>query len=336
MRCVTRVVPVHPDEPDPATLEDAARVLRNHGLVAFPTETVYGLGALAFEPAAVARIFEAKGRPPTNPLIVHVDGEAMARLCVDGWPEAAAMLAKEFWPGPLTLVLPRSEFIPDIVTGGGPTVGVRMPAPAVARGLITAAGSPLAAPSANRSNRISPTSADHVLADLDGEVEMILDGGSTNLGIESTVIDLADGRLRLLRPGVISPEWIGQVLGRDVEVVDAVDEPGSTSSSPGRLSLHYAPRVPCDRVEAGERAPWDEKVALILFGDDINRFVTFEMVAWLMEPESAARGLYTALRKLERIGLDSGRRCVVGMPPDVPEWRAIRDRLLRATRSAQG
>ncbi len=187
----TRVLQVDRDEPDPAAISEAARVLRAGGLVAFATETVYGLGADATNPEAVARIFEAKGRPSTNPLIVHVADKADALACVAEWPGRADRLADRFWPGPLTLVLPRSSIIPDIVTAGQETVGVRVPRSGVARWLILEAGCPVAAPSANRSTGISPTEARHVLKDLDGKVDLVLDSGPTGVGIESTVLDLS-------------------------------------------------------------------------------------------------------------------------------------------------
>ncbi len=186
----TRVLQVDPQQPAPGALEDAAEVLFKKGLVAFATETVYGLGALATDAAAVERIYQAKGRPAFNPLIVHVDGISQARQCASDWPEAADRLAGMFWPGPLTLVLRRSSLIPDVVTAGRDTVALRVPLPLVARSLIAQVGQPLAAPSANRSNRLSPTRAEHVLADLGGLIELILDSGPTSFGLESTVVDL--------------------------------------------------------------------------------------------------------------------------------------------------
>ena len=188
--------------------------MRRGGLVAFATETVYGLGAIATLPEAVSRIFAAKERPAINPVIVHVAGVAQAGHCVAEWPATAQTLAERFWPGPLTLVLNRSAIIPDQVTAGNDTVGVRAPAGKVARGLIERTGQPIAAPSANRSNRISPTRAEHVLADLDGRIDLIIDSGPTALGLESTVLDLTTSTPRLLRPGPISIEELEAVLGR--------------------------------------------------------------------------------------------------------------------------
>src|SRR4051794_3459108 len=212
MSSTTRVIAVDPRQPDPSVLEEAARVLMRGGLVAFATETVYGLGADATNPEAVARIFAAKGRPTFNPLIVHASHTDMARACVADWPETAHALAGRFWPGPLTLVLPRSTIIDDIVTAGHDTVGVRIPEPPLARRLIAAAGRPIAAPSANRSTGVSPTLASHVLADLDGRIDLVLDSGQTAVGLESTVLDVTTRLPRILRPGPVTLSEIEGVL----------------------------------------------------------------------------------------------------------------------------
>ena len=239
----TRVVAVDPDRPDPDAIEQAAAIIRSGGLVAFGTETVYGLGADATNPDAVARIFAAKGRPATNPLIVHVADVAGAAACVAEWPESAATLAAHFWPGPLTLVLPRSNIIPDIVTAGQGTVGVRVPASVVACDLIRRAGRPIAAPSANRSNRISPTTAAHVAKDLDGAVDLILDSGPCLGGIESTVLDLSGPTPAVLRPGLVSAEAIAVVLGGPVAHRVGPVAPGRAAPSPGRRG-HGSPPLP--------------------------------------------------------------------------------------------
>ena len=209
----TPVITLDPDEPDPAVLKLAASILKQGGLVAFATETVYGLGAVATNSEAVTRIFEAKGRPARNPVIVHVTGVAQARECVDDWPRAAETLAARFWPGPLTLVLKRSAIIPDVVTAGLDTVAVRVPVGKVALGLIERTEEPIAAPSANRSNRLSPTRALHVLADLDGRIDLIIDSGPTAVGLESTVIDLTTPIPRVLRPGPIAASELASALG---------------------------------------------------------------------------------------------------------------------------
>ncbi|MDI6869750.1 MAG: L-threonylcarbamoyladenylate synthase [Bacillota bacterium] len=247
----TRVVRVDPVHPAPGALREAGEVLRGGGLVAFPTETVYGLGADALNPAAVRRIFAAKGRPGDNPLIIHVaDRESLAGL-VKEVPEAARALMDRFWPGPLTLVLPKAELVPDEVTAGLATVAVRMPNHRVALGLIAAAGVPVAAPSANRSGRPSPTTAAHVWEDLGGRVEFILDAGPTGVGVESTVVDLTGPRPVVLRPGGLALEDLRQVAG-EVTVDPAllgreVDRP----RSPGLKYTHYAPKAPLTLIEPG-------------------------------------------------------------------------------------
>ncbi|MFW6201455.1 MAG: L-threonylcarbamoyladenylate synthase, partial [Gemmatimonadota bacterium] len=204
-----RVLTVDPESPDPAAIDRAARALREGRLIAFPTETVYGLGADALDADAVRRIFEAKERPPRNPLIVHVADAAAARGLVERWPPAAGRLADAFWPGPLTLVLPKRPEVPDEVTAGLPTVAVRVPSHPVARALLLAAGVPVAAPSANPFTGVSPTTARHVQSGLADRIDLVLDAGPTPVGIESTVVDLSGPKPRLLRPGMISPEALG-------------------------------------------------------------------------------------------------------------------------------
>ncbi len=201
----TIVLHVRADSPDVESIDYATSVLRSGGLVAFPTETVYGLGANALDAAAVARIFAVKGRPANNPVIVHVAAVDDVAAVATEWPEVAAHLAARFWPGPLTLVLPRRSEVPDIVTAGGPTVAVRLPAHPVAQAVIRAAETPLAAPSANRSTHLSPTQAAHVLQELEGQIDLVLDAGPTPGGLESTVLDLTSTPPRLLRPGLITP-----------------------------------------------------------------------------------------------------------------------------------
>lgn len=306
--------------------------MKRGGLVAFATETVYGLGADATNPEAVARIFEAKGRPAFNPLIVHAAHSAMARSCVLEWPEAAQALDAAFWPGPLTLVLPRSATIPDIVTAGRDTVGVRVPKPAVARFLIGHAGRPIAAPSANRSTGISPTLVRHVLEDLDGRVELILDSGQTVVGLESTVLDLTTRRPRILRPGPITAAQIEHVLGGDR--IQTLVEPVSHEAltSPGQMAVHYAPRTRAVRIDDADDLAsfaWPGRAALLVVGEhrvpslpaDLHRFT-------LKTPELAARDLYVVLHQCDALNLDL---VVVLPPPDRPEWAAVRDRLRRAT-----
>jgi L-threonylcarbamoyladenylate synthase len=331
----TSLIQVDPERPDPSALDAAAAVLSRGGLVAFATETVYGLGALATDAAAVSRIFAAKGRPLFNPLIIHVASVDQACAFSATWPDVARRLADAFWPGPLTLVLPRSAHIPMIVTGGRDTVAVRLPAPAVARGLIERVGQPLAAPSANRSNRVSPTCAEHVLSDLDGLIELVLDSGPTSVGLESTVVDLTVSPLRILRPGPVRPDEIAFCLG-GIEQVESArqDVTGvENAASPGMQPIHYAPRTSTWRAEsAQELQSIDISVpaAIVILGPHrLEDLPASPLRIELHDPSTAGRDLYAVLHRLDALGLD---RIIVLMPPDEPQWSAARDRLLRAAR----
>jgi L-threonylcarbamoyladenylate synthase len=308
----------------PADLDEAAALLLRGGLVAFPTETVYGLGALALEPLAVRAIYAAKARPLTNPLIVHVLGEDEARPLVARWPMEALQLSGRFWPGPLTLVLPRTALVPDECTAGGDTVGVRAPSHPVARALLERVGAPLAAPSANRAEHVSPTSAAHVLRDLNGRIDAVLDGGRCAYGIESTVIGL-DGPPRLLRKGAIPAAEIEELIGPLETRLSA-----GIAQSPGLQRRHYAPaavvrlaaRPELESVAARVPGP----VGVLLRGDT----PALQGVALARLPEDApgfARGLYAALRDLEDAGC---KAIVIEQVPPGSEWDAIRDRLTRA------
>lgn len=317
-----------------AELDTAAAILRAGGLVAFPTETVYGLGADALNADAVRRIYEAKGRPSFNPLIVHVADIAQAgRVAV--WDDRAERLAQHFWPGPLTLVLPRRLMVPDIVTGGGPTVAVRRPAHPVAQALIVAAGVPLAGPSANRSGQLSPTTAEHVLRDLDGRIDAVLDGGPTRAGIESTVVDLSSVEPRLLRPGPIRPTDLEALLGPIAHRPFAVTDVSGSNRiatgalpSPGLLDKHYAPQTPLllapDDGTAQARS-LGGRVGLVTQLDTILPGVTVERLP--ADADGYAAGLYAALHRLDRLGLT---HIIVASLPDGEEWLAVRDRLRRA------
>lgn len=325
-----------PECPDAAVLDEAGAVLRAGGLVAFATETVYGLGADATNAAAVAGIYEAKGRPAFNPLIVHADSLVMALSCVSHWPEIAAKLAASFWPGPLTLVLPKSSLIPDIVTAGRPTVGVRIPRPRVTRELIAKTGRPLAAPSANLSTGVSPTLASHVLDDLGGRIDLILDSGQTTLGLESTVLDLSTGSPRSLRPGPISASAIEEVVG-ELHLQDDQHTISDRPSSPGQLAVHYSPKTAAVRIdELSELAstPNMGTTAYVILGKHNLTEIAGAPHQYLLEnPELAAREFYRVLRACDALGV---RRIVVISPPDQPEWRAVRDRLWRATQPVAG
>ena len=311
----------------PRDLDTAADLLRRGGLVAFPTETVYGLGALALEPLAVRAVYAAKGRAATNPLIVHVLGEDDARSLCARWPIEAQELAARFWPGPLTIVVPRTDRVPDEVTGGGPTVAVRAPSHPGARKLLARVGAPLAAPSANRSEHVSPTTARHVLRDLNGRIDAVIDGGRCPVGIESTVVALTPSGPRLLRAGAVSRAQLEELLG---EVPDASTS-APVPASPGQGKRHYAPAAlvrlapasTLPRVAADLPRPVG---ALIRSEIDLAEGVI--PVRLPSDPAGYARDLYAALRDLEDRGCTS--ICIESVP-STPEWDAIRDRLTRAS-----
>jgi L-threonylcarbamoyladenylate synthase len=293
-------------------LRRAAELIRGGGLVVFPTETVYGLGANALDAAAVARIFAVKGRPRKSPLIVHVDSIQMARALVLEWPEAAERLARKYWPGPLTLVLPKQPAIPDIVTAGLATVGLRMPAHPLALELIREAGVPIAAPSANLFTQLSPTTAEHVRQTLGDAVDLVLDGGPAAVGIESTVLSLVGGVPVLLRPGVISLPEIESLIG---PVRIAEDSGLDSHASPGMHPRHYSPRTPLLLLATGDMEPAG-RGAWLRLGREMPT-----------EPRAYAARLYDALHRLDAAGLDW---IAVERPPDAPEWAGVLDRLQRA------
>jgi L-threonylcarbamoyladenylate synthase len=311
----------------PGDLDDAAAVLRRGGLVAFPTETVYGLGALALDPLAVRAIYAAKGRPSGNPLIVHVLGEDDARPLLARWPLEARQLAARFWPGPLTLVLPRTALVPDEVTAGGDTVGVRAPSHPVARALLQRVGAPLAAPSANSAGHVSPTSAAHVLRDLNGRIDAVLDGGRCPVGIESTVLALDGPTPRLLRAGALSRADLEELVGP----IEIGPRPGTgVAQSPGQQHRHYAPAALVRLVGppglAAAVASLPGRIGVLLRGE--TPAPAAAAVARLPEdPAGYARGLYAALRDLEDADCNA---IVVEQVPAGGEWDAIRDRLTRA------
>jgi L-threonylcarbamoyladenylate synthase len=328
----TEVLPVNAEAPQPEAIARAVDVLRRGGLVAFPTETVYGLGAVALDPAAVARIFEAKGRPATNPLIVHVSRAEEARALTSDWPQTAARLAARFWPGPLTLVLPRSPCVPDLVTANGPTVALRVPAHPVALALLRAAELPVAAPSANRSTSLSPTRAEHVLRGLDGRIELILDGGPTAGGLESTVLDMTTDPPRLLRPGLVAPAEIESQIGPILRPGEVAA--GQPLRSPGMLRRHYAPGTPLECVMEDGGARVEEllrgglRVGWVRFGAEAKMRPGLVEITLPREPSAYAAGLYAALHSLDEAGVD---RLVVTLPPQSEEWLAVHDRLRRAS-----
>jgi L-threonylcarbamoyladenylate synthase len=332
----TELLQIDANEPDASVLARAADVLKRGGLVAFPTETVYGLGANALDAAAVARIYVAKGRPARNPLIVHVLDSTQARELAE-WDDRAEKLAARFWPGPLTLVLRKKYVVPEIVTAGGDTVALRAPAHAVARGLIAAAGMPIAAPSANRSSAVSATRAEHVLRMLDGRIDMILDGGATAGGIESTVVSLVGERPKLLRPGLLPAAEIEAAIGALASVGDSASS-DAPLPSPGMLSRHYAPAgqlelTPDDGyaralalVRSGHRVGW---LRLAGVEGESRAFGLDRLKAFVLPRDPAGYGarLYDVLHELDAWSAD---RIVVESPPREAAWGAIHDRLERA------
>jgi L-threonylcarbamoyladenylate synthase len=310
----------------PELVERAAQVIREGGLVAFPTETVYGLGANALDSKAVARIFEAKGRPQTSPLIVHVSSVEMARTVAREWPASAEALAAAFWPGPLTLVLPKQAQIPENVTAGLDTVGVRMPKHPVALDLIREAGTPVAAPSANRFTELSPTTAEHVLKALGDRVDLILDGGPCQVGIESTVLSLAGGRPALLRPGMISRDQIEEVIGGEIE--EGAARVSGAHPSPGMHARHYSPSTPLLLIPEGDALTAGGRGAILWLTHEppVSRMIHAEQMP--ADPESYAAILYDTLHRLDERGFDW---IAVERPPSWPEWAAVIDRLTRSS-----
>ena len=321
-----------------AAIEEAAATLVRGGLVAFPTETVYGLGARADRGDAVRKIFAAKGRPSGNPLIVHVADRDSARSLAAEWPAIADALAEAFWPGPLTLVVRRAEgAIADEVTAFGPTVGVRVPMHSAALALLRAARVPVAAPSANRSTTISPTTADHVQKTLEGAIEAVLDAGPTGFGIESTIVDVTRSPMRLLRHGAIPLSALarfGDVIDVTAEAVDS----SQRADAPGMHAKHYAPRaraVLADREEVtaivDRLVLKGERVGTIVVGDvtsreDLPSSGICEVLP--SEPQGYARELYAALHRLDDAGCDA---IVIARVDESEAWAAVRDRLRRAT-----
>ena len=334
-----------------ADIKNAAELLRSGRLVAFPTETVYGLGADAANPAAIELIYATKGRPGTNPLIVHVPDVSAARKLVTQWPESAERLAERFWPGPLTIILPKARgpgSIPDNATAGLGTLALRVPNHPLALTLLREFDGPLAAPSANRSTRVSPTTARHVRDEFpdsvaaggtSGEPSLILDGGPCDVGIESTVLDLT-GEPTILRPGRVRPDELVPIIGAvRTGTTPSLEGP---AKSPGQQEVHYAPRAKSysfpsvrQRVVAGALAR--DRSAVLLLGDAKTSRTYPEnhglrRAGWLIlmpdNPEEYARVLYKTLRELDERMAEA---IYIEMPPAAPEWAAVRDRLTRAT-----
>jgi len=334
----TEILSTHTPQLFSDAIKRAAALLRAGEVVALPTETVYGLAANALDERAVAKIFQIKGRPAHNPLIVHVASHEMARCCVKNFPSLAEKFAKAFWPGPLTLVLPGAEHLPGNVTAGGSTVGIRWPGHPFIQAVVRECDFPLAAPSANLSNRVSPTNAEHVRAQLAGKIPLIVDGGQSQVGIESTVLDLSVSPPKILRPGMIHAESLAAV---GVEI----QSPGNVSSasnegtlrSPGMLQKHYSPKAKLLVLSWDHEADVRSQLSTLNF-----QLSTVHIIAHTRIPsgenfagvsviphdaEAFARALYAELHRCD----DAGVKCiVVEKPPDLPEWSGILDRLRRA------
>ncbi len=310
-------------------IDAAVQALRDGDLVAFPTETVYGLGANAQNPVAVRKIFEAKGRPASHPVIVHLDSPRYLHRWVREVPETALRLGERFWPGPLTIVMPRAANVHDIVTGGQDTIAVRVPSHPMAQQLLTAFGGGIAAPSANRYGRLSPTRPDHVRDELGDAVRIILDGGECQIGLESTIVACEGSRVRLLRPGAVTASQLREIVGDLLVGPDAQSPrvPGSTPS-------HYAPSTPMSIVPAGEI---DAQAAALSRGGRRIAVLAQRLplkahkyVTWInagRRPEQYAQDLYANLRTLDKAGC---RQILVQDVPRDERWDAARDRLLRA------
>jgi L-threonylcarbamoyladenylate synthase len=306
----------------------AAEIIKKGGIVAFPTETVYGLGADAFNPLAVARVFEVKRRPHFDPLIVHVANPADVKNLVKEIPSNANKLIERFWPGPLTVVLLKEENIPDIVTAGLPTVAIRMPSHPMALSLIKESKCPIAAPSANPFGYLSPTTAEHVREQLGDQVDLILDGGPCPVGVESTIVSFLEEKPRLLRPGGVSLEEIESIIGK--LKISPIEE--ERPSSPGMLPKHYAPRTPIvlDWNKKNLDTYKDKKIGLLAFQETKNhlKFHSVEVLSKKGDIREAAANLFAAIRRMDALNLDF---IVAETIPEIGLGRAIMDRLRRAS-----
>ena len=311
-------------------IQQAAEIIKRGGIVAFPTETVYGLGADAYNPLAVARIFEVKKRPYFDPLIVHVANPSDVKKLVKEIPSDAKKLIERYWPGPLTVVLLKEEAIPDIVTAGLSTVAIRMPNHPMALSLINESGCPIAAPSANPFGYLSPTTAEHVREQLGDQVDLILDGGPCPVGVESTIVSFLEKRPGLLRPGGIPLEEIESMIGK-IEISQIAR---NRLSAPGMLPRHYAPRTPIilDWSEKNLRIFNDKNIGLLAFQEPVNnlRFSVVEVLSKKGDMREAAANLFAAIRRLDALNLDL---ILAESIPEVGLGRAIMDRLRRASRN---
>ncbi len=341
---LTRVLSIQPEEPSEELIVEAANLIRKGELVVFPTETVYGLGADALQAQAVEHIFTAKGRPFSDPLIVHIAAREELETLVSSIPPIAQQLTQAFWPGPLTLVLPASSRVPQLITAGLPNVAIRMPAHPVALALIRAAGTPIAAPSANRFMHVSPTTAQHALADLNGNVPLILDAGPCKVGVESTVLDLCSALPTILRPGGVSLEALRAIIP-EVQLLPqsaATQRSEEAQTAPGQMPVHYAPVVPTFLFEGSveemhttmlaevqRRQAQGERVGVLIANEDMATFqeTGARLYALGSTPEQIATHLFAGLRALE----DANVQVILCRSFALEGvGRAIRDRLLKA------
>jgi L-threonylcarbamoyladenylate synthase len=332
------ILSTHTPELFQKAVRRATEFLRAGEVVALPTETVYGLAANALDEKAVAKIFQIKGRPANNPIIVHVADNEMAKRCVKNWPELADKFSKSFWPGPLTIVLPRAKEIPDIVVAGGETVGIRWPSHPFIQAVIRECDFPLAAPSANLSNQISPTNAEHVRKSLGGKIPLIVDGGQSQVGIESTVLDLNANPPQILRPGMIHAESLAAVCGEVQGPKSKIQSPDSALRSPGLLKRHYSPKAKLVVLNWRDDADLKSQIANrksqiqnchVIVHTKIPSDEDFSGVSVIPhDAEAFARAIYAELHRCDGAGADL---IIVEAPPDLPEWSGIADRLRRAS-----
>jgi L-threonylcarbamoyladenylate synthase len=333
----TEILSTHTPELFQKAVRRAAELLRAGEVVALPTETVYGLAANALDEKAVAKIFQIKGRPANNPIIVHVAGIEMAKSCAENFPVIAEKLAKSFWPGPLTIVLPRAREIPEIVTAGGETVGIRWPSHPFIQAVIRECDFPLAAPSANLSNHVSPTNAEHVRKSLSGKIPLIVDGGQSQVGIESTVLDLTVSPPRILRPGMIHAESLAAVCGEVQSPKSKAQSRESVLRSPGLLEKHYSPKAKLIVLNWRDDEDLKSQIANrrsqiqnchVIAHTKIPSGENFADVSVMPhDAEAFARAFYAELHRCDEAGAGL---IVVEAPPDSPEWSGITDRLRRA------
>jgi L-threonylcarbamoyladenylate synthase len=330
---MAEILPTDSREKFDAAVRRAAELLRTGQVVALPTETVYGLAANAFDKAAVQKIFEIKGRPSSNPIILHVASREQAQACVTEWTDAAEKLAKSFWPGPLTIVLLKSPKVPEIVTAGGPTVGVRWPSHPLMQAVIRECGFPLAAPSANPANQLSPTTAEHVQRLLGEKLALIVDGGPAHIGIESTVVDASTIPARLFRPGIVHRESLIAVLGE----VFGDNDNGAHRKSPGLFPRHYSPRArlmvcrwqnDAELWEIIAKSGINPRVCHVVAHHRIPEPQGLGRVSLIPHDAAAyARAIYAELHKCDELGAEL---IIVEKVPESAEWDAILDRLQRA------